>query len=101
MERRKKRIKDNVGSYKEYCECESACTNGYKAYFGVQILRKFLKESSEKRKTAVFALIRLRNTAVFSVFKSVKLLDKIRRNQNLSVAGALSKVKVSFYARII
>ena len=50
MERRKKRVKDNVGSYKECCECESACTKGYKAYFVVQILLKFLKESSEKIK---------------------------------------------------
>ena len=69
MEKRKKRVKDNVGSYKESCECESACTKGYKAYFGVQILLKFLKESSEKRKTAEFRKRISAKTAVFSVFK--------------------------------
>lgn len=43
MEKRKKRVKDNVGSYKESCECESASTKGYMAHFGLQKCPKVLK----------------------------------------------------------
>ncbi len=65
MERRKKRVKDNVGSYKECCECESASTEGYMARFGVQECPKMLKENSEKKKTVVF---RKRISAKTTVF---------------------------------
>ena len=76
MERREKRLKDSVGLYNESCECESACTNGYKAYFGVQILLKILKDNFEKNKTAVFRKRISAKTAVFSAFKSVSRSKK-------------------------
>ena len=53
-------------------KCGSACTKGYKAYFGVQILLKILKDNFEKNKTAVFRKRISAKTAVFSVFKTVK-----------------------------
>ena len=65
MERKKRKIKDNVGSYNESCECESASTKGYMAYFSVQNFAKILKENSEKRKTVVF---RKRISAKTTVF---------------------------------
>ena len=49
MERKKRKIKDNVGSYNESCECESASTKGYMAHFGVQELPKILKVVAEKK----------------------------------------------------
>ena len=49
MERRKRKLKDNVGSYNESCECGSASTKGYMANFVVQELPKILKEIAEKR----------------------------------------------------
>ena len=48
-EEKKRKIKDNVGSYNESCGCESASTKGYMAHFGVQELPKILKEVAEKR----------------------------------------------------
>ena len=71
MERRGNEVNSSLGLYNESCECESACTNGYKAYFGVQSLLKILKENLEKKKTAVFRKRFSAKTAVFSVFKSV------------------------------
>ena len=53
MERRKRKLKDNVGSYNESCECGSASTKGYMAHFGVQELPKILKEVAEKRYAGV------------------------------------------------
>ena len=44
MERKKRKLKDNVGSYNESCECGSASTKGYVAYFGVQECPKILKD---------------------------------------------------------
>ena len=55
MERRKRKLKDNVGSYNESCECGSASTKGYVAHFDVQNFTKNLKENLEKKKTAVFS----------------------------------------------
>ena len=49
MERKKRKLKDNVGSYNESCECGSASTKGYMAHFGVQELPKILKEVAEKK----------------------------------------------------
>ena len=49
MERKKRKLKDNVGSYNESCECESASTKGYMAHFGVQNFAKILKENPEKK----------------------------------------------------
>ena len=49
MERKKRKLKDNVGSYNESCGCESASTKGYMAHFGVQELPKILKEVAEKK----------------------------------------------------
>ena len=49
MERKKRILKDNVGSNNESCECGSASTKGYMAHFGVQELPKILKEVAEKR----------------------------------------------------
>ena len=71
MERREKKLKDSVGLYNESCECESACTKGYKAYFGVQNLLKSLKRISKKRKRQYFASGSARKLPFFSVFKSV------------------------------
>ena len=65
MERRKRKLKDNAGSYNESCECGSASTKGYMAHFGVQELPIILKESSEKKKTVVF---RKRISAKTTVF---------------------------------
>ena len=76
MGRRKRKLKDNVGSYNESCECGSASTKGYMAYFGVQECPKILKENSEKKKTVVFCKRISAKTAVFSVFKSVNLSVK-------------------------
>ena len=76
MERRKRKLKDNVGSYNESCECGSASTKGYMAYFVVQNFAKNLKESSEKRKTAEFRERVSAKTAVFSAFKSVSRSKK-------------------------
>ena len=55
MEKRKRKLKDNVGSYNESCECGSASTKGYMAYFGVQKCPKILKEIAEKDKRRNFA----------------------------------------------
>ena len=63
---------------------------GYVAHFGVQNFAKILKEKLEKKKTVVFRKRISAKTAVFSVFKSVKRVDKKRRHQNLSAAGARS-----------
>ena len=63
-----------------------------------------LKGITEKRKTAEFRKRISAKTAVFSVFKSVKRVDKKRRHQNLSAVGARSYshiVKVSFYPLFI
>ena len=49
MERKRRILKDNVGSNNESCECGSASTKGYMAHFGVQELPKILKEVAEKR----------------------------------------------------
>ena len=65
MGRKKRELKDNVGSYNESCECGSASTKGYMAHFGVQKCPKILKESSEKKKTVVF---RKRISAKATVF---------------------------------
>ena len=65
MERRKRKLKDNAGSYNESCECGSASTNGYMAHFGVQNFAKILKENPEKKKTVVF---RKRISAKTTVF---------------------------------
>ena len=54
MERKKRKLKDSVGSYNESCGCESASTKGYVGDFSVQNFAKILKESSEKKETAVF-----------------------------------------------
>ena len=62
----------------------------YVAYFGVQNFAKILKENLEKRKTVVFRKRISAKTTVFSVFKSVNLVEKKRRHQNLSAAGARS-----------
>ena len=76
MERKKRKLKDNVGSYNESCGCESASTKGYMAHFGVQKCPKILKESSEKKKTVVFRKRISAKTAVFSAFKSVNRSKK-------------------------
>ena len=65
MERKKRKLKDNVGSYNESCGCESASTKGYMAHFVVQEFPKILKEVAEKRKTVVF---RKRISAKTTVF---------------------------------
>ena len=65
MERRKRKLKDNVGSYNESCGCGSASTKGYMAHFGVQNFAKILKENPEKKKTVVF---RKRISAKTTVF---------------------------------
>ena len=65
MERKKRKLKDNVGSYNESCGCESASTKGYMAYFGVQKCPKNFKENLEKKKTVVF---RKRISAKTTVF---------------------------------
>ena len=49
MERKKRILKDNVGSNNESCECGSASTKGYMAHFVVQELPKILKEVAEKK----------------------------------------------------
>jgi hypothetical protein len=71
------------------------------AYFGIQKRRYYLKELLKKRKTAVFRKRVSAKTAVFSVFKSVNLVGKSDDTQDLSAAGALAKVKVSSYTRMI
>ena len=65
MGRKKRELKDNVGSYNESCECGSASTKGYVAYFSVQNFAKILKENLEKKKTVVF---RKRVSAKTTVF---------------------------------
>ena len=65
MERKKNRIKDNVGSYNESCDKESASTRVYMAYFVLQKCPKSLKENLEKKKTVVF---RKRVSAKTTVF---------------------------------
>ena len=76
MEKRKKRVKDNVGSYKESCECESASTKGYMAHFGLQKCPKVLKGITKKRQTAEFRKRISAKTAVFLVFKSANEVIK-------------------------
>ena len=49
MERKKRILKDNVGSNNESCECGSASTKGYMAHFVVQEFPKILKGIAEKR----------------------------------------------------
>jgi hypothetical protein len=49
MGRKKRELKDNVGSYNESCGCESASTKGYMAHFVVQEFPKILKGIAEKR----------------------------------------------------
>ena len=49
MERKKNRIKDNVGSYNESCDKESASTKVYAAHFVLQKCPKTLKENFEKK----------------------------------------------------
>ena len=49
MGRKKRKLKDSVGSYNESCECGSASTKGYMAHFGVQELPKILKGVAEKK----------------------------------------------------
>ena len=44
MERKKRKLKDNVGLYNESCGCESASTKGYMAHFSVQNFAKILKD---------------------------------------------------------
>ena len=68
MERKKRELKGNVGSYNESCECGSASTKGYVAYFVVQKCPKILKKISEKRKTAEFRKRISAKTAVFFGF---------------------------------
>ncbi len=50
-----------------------------------------VKELQKKRKTVVFRKRISVKTAVFSVFMSVKRVDKKRRRQNLSAVGACRK----------
>ena len=76
MERKKRKLKDSVGSYNESCGCESASTKGYMAHFGVQEFPKILKGIAEKRKTAVFRKRISAKTAVFYAFKSVNRSKK-------------------------
>ena len=49
MERKKSRVKDNVGSYNESCDKESASTKVYAAHFVLQKCPKSLKENLEKK----------------------------------------------------
>ena len=65
MERKKSRVKDNVGSYNESCDKESASTKVYAAHFVLQKCPKSLKENLEKKKTVVF---RKRVSAKTTVF---------------------------------
>ena len=65
MERKKNRIIENVGSYNESCDKESASTRGYMAHFVLQKSPKTLKENLEKKKTVVF---RKRVSAKTTVF---------------------------------
>ena len=65
MERKKSRVKDNVGSYNESCDKECASTKVYAAQFVLQKCPKILKENLEKRKTVVF---RKRVSAKTTVF---------------------------------
>ena len=76
MERRKKKLKDNVGSNNESCGCGSASTKGYMAHFGVHKLPKNLKGITEKRKRRNFASGSARKPPFFSVFKSVNRSKK-------------------------
>ena len=76
MERKKSRVKDNVGSYNESCDKKSAGTRGYAAHFMLQKCPKSLKENLEKKKTVVFRKRFSAKTTVFSVFKSVNLVSK-------------------------
>ena len=43
-ERKKSKLKDDVDTYNEGCECESASTRGYVVHFGVQNYLKILKD---------------------------------------------------------
>ena len=76
MERKKSRVKDNVGLYNESCDKKSAGTKGYMAYFVLRKCPKSLKEDLEKKKTVVFRKRVSAKTTVFSVFKSVNLVSK-------------------------
>ena len=76
MGRKKRELKDNIGSYNESCGCESASTKGYMAHFVVQEFPKILKGIAEKRQTAVFRKRISAKTAVFSAFKSVSRSKK-------------------------
>ena len=68
MERKKRELKDNVGSYNESCECESASTKVYAAQFVLQKCPKSLKENLEKKKTVVFRKrISAKNTVFFGL----------------------------------
>ena len=49
MERKKRKLKDSVGSYNESCEFGSAGTKGCMAHFVVQEFPKILKGIAEKR----------------------------------------------------
>ena len=71
------------------------------AYFSVQNFAKILKENLEKKKTVVFRKRISAKTAVFSVFKSVKRVDKKRRHLDRAPQARARIVKVSSYARII
>ena len=65
----------------------------YVAYFSVQNFAKTLKENLEKKKTVVFRKRISAKTAVFSVFKSVKSVDKSDDTLSARLRRAL---KVSF-----
>jgi hypothetical protein len=71
------------------------------AHFGVQKFAKILKENFEKRKTVVFRKRISAKTAVFSVFKSVKRVDKKRRHLDRAPQARARIVKVSSYTRMI
>ena len=71
MGRRENKLKDNVGLYKGKCECGSACTKEYKAYFGVQKCPKIFKENQKKIKRQYFASGSARKLPFSLVFKSV------------------------------
>ena len=55
MERKKRTLKDDVGSNNESCECGSASTKGIWRILAYKNVRKFLKELLKKENGGIFA----------------------------------------------
>ena len=76
MERRKRKLKDNVGSYKSDANARAPVPRGTWRVLAYKNVRKCLKRIPKKRKRWYFASGLARKPPFFSVFKSVNLVGK-------------------------